>query len=158
MDIFSSEFLKFNNFGFLGNYWQTGSLPVVSDWNLFAFTTPPMSSVNLFPCNSMGIFQLPTNTICNFNQGDIFNNISFGNMNQTPCVVSESNDFENNIEERTSITVEDVDYSIMGSEASKVKLLRPEMQRKVYEMFKYAQSKGWKMTISSGYRSTQRQT
>lgn len=61
------------------------------------------------------------------------------------------------IEERTSITVEGIDYSIMGQYASQVKLLRPEMQRKVELMFKHAKEKGWTLTLSSGYRSTAEQ-
>lgn len=59
--------------------------------------------------------------------------------------------------DRKPITVEGIDYSIMGNDASRIKLLRPDMQRKVYEMFKYAKEKGWKIYISSTYRSTREQ-
>ena len=58
---------------------------------------------------------------------------------------------------RTELAVSGIDYSIMGKDAAKVKLLRLEMQQKVYAMYKYAKSKGWTMSITSGYRSTQTQ-
>ena len=55
-------------------------------------------------------------------------------------------------------TIPSINYNIIGSDAAKMRRLRPEIQRKVGAMFKYAQSKGWTLQITSGYRSTQEQT
>ncbi len=58
------------------------------------------------------------------------------------------------VKEGTTFNVEGIDYDIMGKYAEEVKLLRPKMQEKTFEMFKYANLKGWTMIIESGYRSS----
>ncbi|MCQ2740336.1 MAG: M15 family metallopeptidase [bacterium] len=57
------------------------------------------------------------------------------------------------LKDGTSVTVEGLDYSICGSSADEVKKLRPEMQNKVIQLFKYANNKGWDLSISSGFRT-----
>jgi hypothetical protein len=95
-----------------------------------------------------------------FNGGNWFNNF-FTGIQQTFTLTPQNAISLNSPKvtaERTPIEVKGIDYSIMGSDASKIKLLRPEMQRKVYQMFQYAKSKGWTLSITSAYRSTQKQT
>ena len=60
------------------------------------------------------------------------------------------------IKDGTSITVDGIDYSLFDK-PNEVKKLRPEMQRKLELMYKYAKQKGYNLTLSSGYRSTERQ-
>ena len=63
----------------------------------------------------------------------------------------------NEVKDGTSVTVSGLDYSIFGSDVSGIKQLRPEMQKKVAQLYKYAKDKGWKITLTSGFRSTEKQ-
>ena len=63
----------------------------------------------------------------------------------------------NKIADGTNLTINGIDYSIFGSEASKIKRLRPQMQLNMEKLFKYANNKGWKISITSGFRSTEKQ-
>ena len=56
-----------------------------------------------------------------------------------------------------SQTVAGVDYSVFGNASDRIKKLRPEMQKKVEMLFKYAKGKGWDLTLTSGFRSTAEQ-
>ena len=61
------------------------------------------------------------------------------------------------VKDGTPITVEGVDYSIFGNDASKVKQLRPEMQKKVQKLWEYAKSKKWKISLNEGFRTYENQ-
>ena len=61
------------------------------------------------------------------------------------------------VSDGTPTTVSGIDYSVFGSAANEIKKLRPTMQSKVFELWKYAKKKGWKISLTSGYRSTEKQ-
>ena len=58
----------------------------------------------------------------------------------------------------TPTTVSGVNYSVFGSAANEIKKLRPAFQQKLQKLWEYAKSKGWKITLTSGYRSKKQQT
>ncbi len=166
----SSNFMPFNANPF--NNFNIGSLfagcsymPSISPYSAFSFAGNPFAAFAPQPI-------MPFN---NFNIGNLFPTFIFPKMNfnlNLPITSTSTNPFTppstststtssetgNEVPDGTSVTVEGVDYSIMGSYAAKVKQLRPEMQRKVAQLFAYAKQKGWDMTITSGFRTQAQQS
>ncbi len=162
----------FNNFIFSNNFWAINPGNPFINNSTGAFFS--QNFYNFMPCSYpinfdlFGFNQLPALNFNTFNSqaskpdyGSLFGNFNFnfGSGFQMNSIYNNNNSgFYGAHADRKAITVDDIDYSIMGKDAAKVKLLRPEMQVKVYQMFLHAKEKGWTMTITSGYRSTQKQT
>ena len=157
----------FNNFNFINCFLRPDIAAFAAATNCW---NPFMDSAGFLPLNQNINFQFscPANLNLNgFKQGSIFGfnpvnyqipTPSFNNTFNSGSVLKPSSTSKYKYApDRKQITVDDVDYSVMGAYASQIKLLRPEMQRKVEKMFIYAQEQGWKMTITSGYRSTKKQ-
>lgn len=118
---------------------------------------------SLYLPNSSLISTIQPGRLANMPTGDLLTSIKIGSFTPyTPASgVSASSSVSSatgpEVPDGTSITVSGIDYSIFGSDAAEIKKLRPEMQKKVEKLYKYAKSKGWKMTLTCGYRSNETQ-
>jgi uncharacterized protein YcbK (DUF882 family) len=120
--------------------------------------------------DSGGNFTFFNNFGFNFNNMTTgFDTFNFGNTNTfniSPAaktsVTGVSNvtasDSGEEVKDGTPITVTGVDYGVFGKDAQQIRQLRPEMQKKVELLYKYAKNeKHFNITLCSGYRSTEKQ-
>ena len=152
------------------NMWP--SMPAL---NVPIFNFQPLVNMDSF---NFGVSQLMYNQNMNFGG----KNFNWGNFNSMPSLnfsgmfnpvssapsnsVAPSNNNTSTSEtvrdgrevsDGTSITVPGVNYSIFGSSASEIKKLRPVFQQKVQKLWEYAKNKGWKITLTSGFRDIEKQ-
>ena len=163
-----------SNAGWFGNTCGVGT---VWNWANLGFNCAPLFNNQNWPtfssCNYLsfpfaGNFKQDvfvrganyTSSLFNFMPMSVpfMQNGLFGNRNSNPLKMKPFKPLETsykvrsgegqNVADGTSVTLSDVNYSIMGDSVANVKKLRPEMQRKVEKLFVYANNKGWKLTMN----------
>ena len=112
------------------------------------------SCFDTFVPQSSTTYNLGNYMLCNQPMYGMYSNIT-NYQTTSPTGKSKSTKHTSNetVSDGTSITVQGLNYSACGNFAGDVKKLRPKMQEKVVKLFEYANQKGLKLTISSGFRT-----
>ena len=122
-----------------GNYAMTGNIPL--------FNFPPMMNMDCFNYANF----MPSINWSTFNFGN-YKSYGSGNLGGTSNISGSASKHYG-----TPMTVSGVDYNVFGKAANEIKKLRPAFQQKLQKLWEYAKSKGWSISLTSGYRSIEQQ-